>query len=569
MFRGWGFNHRVLCALIAAIGMIAMIVPGVAQAAGGSTGTPLSVCIARAAAGDDPAALIAAPDQFDCTTQQESFGPGSYWALSQPIDTVSHAANPLTVRITSLWQQGLDFHILYADGHIESSHADGAGVTKLIQLGAIIEHPVPARDAPVVRLLWRVDGSANLRGILVGVRLATARDSVTANLTMGAVYSAFAGLCIALIVYNLALWAALRHPFQLAYCVMAGMLLLYAASSSGAMAWVFPDIANNLRLRFNHLLLSAAAAAGIVFARTFFEPRVFAGWFGRLASLNVALLLGAGLFFFAFAPVATHLADRIVLIAFLGFLIVIPPLFWCAWRARSSYLWFYAVAWAAPIATAAARSMYNLHLVPWSFWLDNSTILAMSAEALLSSVAIAYRMRVLSRERDEAMAGELLARRLAETDPLTGLLNRRAFLERAIGRDGEQTLFIADLDHFKRVNDTLGHDGGDEVLRVFARTLRACVPDDALVARLGGEEFAIVANRADPVNADAILTRLRGTRMPFDITVTASIGTCSGTLDSEADWKQLYHGADQALFDAKSSGRDRARRAPRTDPVAA
>lgn len=123
-------------------------------------------------------------------------------------------------------------------------------------------------------------------------------------------------------------------------------------------------------------------------------------------------------------------------------------------------------------------------------------------------------------------------------------------------------LLIADLDHFKRVNETLGHDGGDEVLRVFARALRQIVPAGALVARLGGEEFAIVTATAEPVEADAVLERLRTTRMPFDLTVTASIGTCSGPLADEVDWKRLYRGADAALFEAKSSGRDRARAAP-------
>src|SRR3546814_15577743 len=111
---------------------------------------------------------------------------------------------------------------------------------------------------------------------------------------------------------------------------------------------------------------------------------------------------------------------------------------------------------------------------------------------MLSSVAIAYRIRLLSRERDTAIRQEVAARALADTDPLTGLLNRRAFLREAIGRAGDQTLLLADLDHFKHVNDTIGHDGGDEVLCRFARVLRTSVPEGTLVARLGGQEFAII-----------------------------------------------------------------------------
>jgi diguanylate cyclase (GGDEF)-like protein len=187
--------------------------------------------------------------------------------------------------------------------------------------------------------------------------------------------------------------------------------------------------------------------------------------------------------------------------------------------------------------------------------------MAMTLEALISALAVAYRIRLLSRERDDARIQEAAARLLADTDPLTGLLNRRAFLREAIGRTGDQTLLIADIDHFKRVNDTLGHDGGDEVLRLFARALKAAAPAEALVARIGGEEFAIVAAIEAGLEPEPILARLRAERMPFDLTVTASIGTCSGPLETEAQWKLLYRFADRALFDAKAEGRDRARTA--------
>src|SRR3546814_18642857 len=93
----------------------------------------------------------------------------------------------------------------------------------------------------------------------------------------------------------------------------------------------------------------------------------------------------------------------------------------------------------------------------------------MAIEAMLSSVAIAYRIRLLSRERDTAIRQEVAARALADTDPLTGLLNRRAFLSEAIGRAGAQTLLLADLDHFKPVNATIGQDAGEEVLCRSAR----------------------------------------------------------------------------------------------------
>ena len=344
---------------------------------------------------------------------------------------------------------------------------------------------------------------------------------------------------------------------------MVAGLLGYTFSSSGALAWAFPEIANNDRLRINYLLLGATGAAALVFARSFFEERVFAGWLGRYTGIVASAMLGAGILFFAAAPFNVRLADTAFTCVFLGLTSVVAPALWRAWRLRSNYLWLFAIGWGAPIAFAGLRTLANLHVIPWNFWLDNSTILSMATETLVSALAIAYRIKLLSRERDEAIASEVMARRLADTDPLTGLLNRRAFLARAIGREGEQQLLLVDIDHFKRVNETLGHDGGDEVLRLFARALRTSVPPGAMVARMGGEEFAILTPANIPIEPEALLGKLRATRMPFDLKVTASAGACRGPLSSDIDWKALYRLADMALFEAKSAGRDRASLAPR------
>lgn len=560
-------GRGIMAALLAVLGAMLACVAGPAHAqlanlSAGQTGRPLAVCVLRARPGDDPARLIRQPERFDCTTKQTRFGPGDYWVISNPIDERSRSRRPLTARIGSVWQQSLTLHVLYADGRLATVHDDNRGITKRIQIGAIVEHPLPRYRAKVHRLMWKVEGSANLRGIVLGPRLATQAESYRSNLAMGAIYAGFGGLALALLIYNLALWASLRYRFQLAYCLMVSALLAYAFTSSGALAWAWPDIANNDRLRLNYLLLTVACASALLFARAFFEEHVFGPRLRLLIRATVIVLFATGLFFVAFAPFGVGLVDQVYSWVFAGVIVSVVATLWSAWRSRSNYLWVFAIAWALPILAASMRVFANLGLIRWNFWLDNSTILSMAAEALISSVAIAYRIRLLSRERDSAIAAEAVARRLADTDPLTGLLNRRAFLASAIGREGPQTLLLLDLDHFKQVNDTLGHDGGDEVLRVVARTLRALAPPGTLVARIGGEEFAAVTGMGQPIDPNNVLTRLRATRMPFDLRVTASIGTATGALAVEADWKSLYRAADTALFAAKSAGRDRARTAP-------
>ncbi|WP_448661871.1 diguanylate cyclase domain-containing protein [Sphingomonas sp. CJ20] len=559
MFR----TPRVFSLFWLIAGLILVFQGPSAHAQTGMAGKPLGICILPDTGGMNPALLIHHPERFDCTSPQYRFGYGDFWVISSDIDAVSSATRPLSVRTSSTWLNRLSLHILYSDGRMESTSTGSTGVTPLIQLGAIVEQTLPTSDAPVERVLWHVEGAANVRGILLGPRLATAAESADINLQMAALYAAFAGLCIALIMYNLALWAALRHPFQLHYCVMVACLLAYAFTSSGAMAWVFPAVANNDRLRLNYLLLGATGASALIFARSFFEPRIFAGWLDRYARGVSLAMFGSGVLFFVGAPLYVNVPDALFTLSFLGLATVIGPMLWRAWRRRSNYLWLFALGWGAPILMALLRTLSSLHVLPWSFWLDNSTILSSATEALMSAVAIAYRIRLLRDERDDAIASEVMARRLADTDPLTGLLNRRAFLDRAIGRPGEQVLLIADLDHFKRVNETLGHDGGDEVLRVFARILRSTVPAQALVSRMGGEEFAILTTAEQTVEPDLLLARLRAAHMPFDLKVTASIGVCRGPIQNDVDWKALYRGADSALFDAKSAGRDRARAALR------
>lgn len=546
----------ILSAFALAAGL-ALAVPAAA-----TTGTPLSVCVRPALPAQTPAALFAQPRGFDCTTTQSRFGGGDFWILSQRLPAIAADDRDATVRIGSTWVDRVTLYVLYADGSIRHTGFTSRTAGRLLGLGAVINQPIPHHAAAPVRLLWHIEGAANLRGLILGPALADPAQRNTTEILLAALYGGFGGMAVALIVYNLALWGALRQAFQPAYCLLVLCLLAYALTSSGALGQLLPMLDNNDRQRLNALFLAASAAAALIFARTFFERAVFNGVLRPASTIVMVALATTGLAWAILAPWQFHLLDRLLACAYLALLVLVPTILIQAWRVRSNFLWLFALAWGVPIAVAALRVANAFNLFAWSLWLDNSTILSMALESMLSSMAIAYRIRLLSVERDTARAQENAARELADTEPLTGLLNRRAFLSRAIGRRGDQMLLIADIDHFKRVNDLIGHDGGDEVLRVVARALYNSVPPGALVARIGGEEFAILFEATNAVAPGAVLERVRSQRMPFDIVVTASIGSCTGPLLNETDWKHLYHCADRALFAAKAAGRDCAREAP-------
>ena len=537
--------------------MVVLLLAGVlvATPAAAMPQIALSTCVLPDSGHDSPARLFAHPDRFQCDGPQSAHGPGNFWVLSEPLPPVPAQA---VVRHGSVWQTRTSLYVLYADGAIRHTGFTSRTAGRLLQLGAVIQTTLPRHAARPVRLLWHIEGATNRRGLVVGPVIVDPLAAAGREAHMAALYAAFAGMCIALLIYNLALWAALRQSYQPAYCVMVLCLLAYAVSSSGLLGqWTIID--NNDRQRLSYLLLAWVAASTVVFVRSFMERQVFDGWLRPLSNAVIGFLLLATS---SYALLAPRYAAPTDMLSTIGYCLVVGlavPVVWRAYRMRSRFLWVFALAWGAPVLCAIVRILATVDVIPWRLWIDSSTLIALAIEASLSSVGIAYRIRLLSLERDAARAQEVAALRLAATDPLTGLLNRRAFLDSAIGRDENQQLVLIDIDHFKAVNETIGHDGGDEVLRVIARALRAGASPLSLIARLGGEEFAILTPLSAALDARNILDALRGQRMPFDLGVTASIGTCIGPMTREIDWKALYRCADRALFEAKAAGRDRVR----------
>jgi diguanylate cyclase (GGDEF)-like protein len=160
-------------------------------------------------------------------------------------------------------------------------------------------------------------------------------------------------------------------------------------------------------------------------------------------------------------------------------------------------------------------------------------------------------------------------RTAASTDPLTGLLNRRAFLEgaRALAVSSKKSqkpvsVLMFDLDRFKSINDTYGHAAGDEALRVFATSVRNSMRLDDVIGRLGGEEFAAIVD-TDADNTRRIAERVRigferdGVAIAgHKIGATVSIGVATAPADVDAI-ERLIARADSALYVAKTTGRNR------------
>jgi diguanylate cyclase (GGDEF)-like protein len=189
----------------------------------------------------------------------------------------------------------------------------------------------------------------------------------------------------------------------------------------------------------------------------------------------------------------------------------------------------------------------------------------LSFEALLLTISSAFLLLAMAKERTE-----LRHRTAAMVDPLTGIANRRSFLQdasilakRHVGNPRPTAVLVLDLDHFKSINDRFGHAFGDRVLEIFTEAARKSMRGSDLVGRLGGEEFAAVLADTTCEKAVAVAERIRESfaqmatevdGRPVGGTVSIGLVHCQGPV---LDVPELLAQADHALYYAKERGRNR------------
>ena len=196
-------------------------------------------------------------------------------------------------------------------------------------------------------------------------------------------------------------------------------------------------------------------------------------------------------------------------------------------------------------------------------------LFVLAFETLFAAFCQAFLRMGMAKER-----AELAQRRAALTDPLTEIANRRAFFElgspllkRTLADRRAAALLLFDLDRFKEVNDTAGHQAGDEVLKSFSHLVAEALQPGDLFARLGGEEFACLLVDAPMAEALRLAERVRGRfeAMRFaglQTDTTVSVGVAMAGDSTGRDLSSLLGTADRALYRAKAEGRNRVAPAP-------
>jgi diguanylate cyclase (GGDEF)-like protein len=256
------------------------------------------------------------------------------------------------------------------------------------------------------------------------------------------------------------------------------------------------------------------------------------------------------------------LQARIVLISVL---VVTSTLLvaWELWRARDKELMS---RWPAIILLLIHAGLFALR-IPFSGRMSfpltaeemrDSYFALMVFQSLFVTFCMAVLWVNMAKER-----AELEQRRAALIDPLTGVANRRAFFERGgkmLGSSGPTTLLLFDLDRFKEINDTAGHQAGDRVLKAFCQVAGGTARSGDLFARIGGEEFACLLPNTSMTDALHAAERIREAFATHTLRAglpdaTVSVGVAHGSRNR--DLSGMLAAADRALYRAKANGRNR------------
>jgi len=403
------------------------------------------------------------------------------------------------------------------------------------------------------------------------------------------------GIIMVMMLYNLFLYLKVYEPAYIYYVMYVLMFGLFVAGLSGwGYMFLWPQ-----RVDFQQYGLAIFIVFGSIFVCRFTHyfldlpntaPRI-----GKLlvASVYILLVLLCLLPFTSY-----HLIVQGALV--MVFVVSLTALFSgvLLWRQGVVMAPYFTIAWSTFLIAVMLATLEKFGLLSRAFWTESLLPVGMALEVILLSLALGERINrerqqrisaqeevIALQERNQAELEQKVRDRtvaleeanaklafLATTDGLTGIFNRRHLLELgvealhvAIRYKHSIAVIMLDVDHFKHVNDTYGHDAGDKVLQHIVAICKDLNRETDVFGRLGGEEFGLIllepAALSAPMVAERIRSRIESSPIDYEgesIGVTVSQGVCE--LDHPPEGltiDQMLRVADEALYEAKASGRNR------------
>jgi diguanylate cyclase (GGDEF)-like protein len=441
---------------------------------------------------------------------------------------------------------------LMAQAHSGDEQASAPGLTPA--LGFVFPLDVPPGAS---ELFLRV---ASVDPMVLPLELLTPEQLAQRQLQTGYFYGFVYGFLLALCSYNLLLFVGLRQRSYLYYGLyLATLVAMNMAYTGHGHAWFWPSSVLFQRYVIVVLML-LFGCSGLLFAARFLAlaehaPRALRAvqWLCGAALLIMMLAVLSAWHYVAVQLAFCFVALFTVTMVGLGLLTLR--------RGRQAGFYFLVAALCGMLGTLVT-ALSTWSVLPFRLWTFHALEIGFMLEASLLALALAYWVR---QQQEAALHAEQIAR----LDPLTQLRNRRAFMEQAAApwstalRSGRPiSMAVLDLDHFKQINDEMGHSAGDSALVKVARLLdQGCRAGDIL-ARWGGEEFVLLMPETDLAQACVLAERLRlaieKSRPALNNVapaLTASIGVAER--GDALRLEDLINAADAKLFEAKHLGRNR------------
>ncbi|TDW61764.1 diguanylate cyclase (GGDEF)-like protein [Novosphingobium sp. PhB55] len=523
-------------------------------------GHPLCHAVSPAVPGSD-----AIPENFACNGQPEGYQKGTLW-LHALLPPGADERDDLSLIIHSSRFDRLVVYFSYADGAIERQDVRSGDFGTHWRAGGQLAFRAPHRDVPLVGVTMRFDKVASAG--LLRMRLVARGEESTQTTGLATSIGAALVLLLAGAIYNASLAVAVRRQFSAWQAGWAACMILWGGCWSQLHLFFFPRMAGALSSQICTGLSCLAICLATLSAVTALDSQSVNRWLRRAALwlTGGVAALGLPLSLMRSGPIET--LGSLLGVLILANLLAVACCIGQAWRRGSAEARSFAGAWSVPMLVLASTEFVDTDRM---FWGGGSQILVLFAAAwqtLWLSIAASRSHARLRIERDMARRAEAQAQELARRDALTGLPNRRGFIERVgtvLETSQEQGqvvgLLLIDVDWFKSINDVYGHEAGDVVLAAIARRIAPYESPSCTVARLGGEEFAVMVAGLEGF---ALLRFAETLRQEISACehgdligqrkVTVSIGIAEAS--TGGDFRSLYRLADEALYEAKRQGRD-------------
>ncbi len=506
---------------------------------------------------------------FQCRGKPENYQHASLW-LRADLTAPGIDRHDLTLMMHNSRFDRLRVGFLYTDGQLHWQQIATGQFGAHWRAGGQIVFSAPHRDAPLQAMILRFDRLTHLEFLrlrLLGGDEASQQATVLATAVGGALLLLLLGA-----IYNASLAVAVRRQFPAWQAAWAACMVVWGLFWSQLVLLISPDLAGapcaQICTALSCLAITLATQSAVTaLSRPHLPalPRHITTALGLavgVIGVPLSLMRSGSITFWAMV------LDTLTLSTLLAVAVCLT----LAWRRGSGEARAFAGAWIVPMVALASTQFLDMDSLLWGGGAQMLVLLAAAWQTLWLSVAATHRFTRIRLERDRARQAAASAQDLARRDPLTGLRNRRGLIEAAETMlDAARTqgsplaLLLLDVDKFKVINDTHGHEAGDQVLCTLARRLERWDGAVCTVARFGGEEFAALVAGLSGLPLLQFAETMREGIAQCDHgalgMVTVSVGLAEAKADAGAEapgtFQSLYRLADEALYQAKRQGRNR------------